>query len=269
MPQWIAAAAWPEIDEIVGMPYFSESVVLAQQKCEQVGECRQDEVIMIELARRLGLPHAEEELHDIYDRQLAPIGMSYKELVAHGPVTIPMTYRKYEQKGFATPTGKIELYSTRLEELGYDPLPYYEEPAISPVSTPETAKRFPYILSTGTRIPVYFNSEHRQLPSLRRARQDPQVEIHPDTAARHGIARGDWVRISTPHGSIRQRAHLSEDILPAVIDCQFGWWFPEREGWEHGIWDSNSNVLTSQAGPFDPAMGSYQLRALLCSIEKA
>ena len=180
-----------------------------------------------------------------------------------------MTYRKYEQKGFATPTGKIELYSTRLEELGYDPLPYYEEPAISPVSTPETAKRFPYILSTGTRIPVYFNSEHRQLPSLRRARQDPQVEIHPDTAARHGIARGDWVRISTPHGSIRQRAHLSEDILPAVIDCQFGWWFPEREGWEHGIWDSNSNVLTSQAGPFDPAMGSYQLRALLCSIEKA
>jgi anaerobic selenocysteine-containing dehydrogenase len=116
---------------------------------------------------------------------------------------------------------------------------------------------------------VYFNSEHRYLPALRRGCKEPQVEIHPDTAKKHGIGRGDWVRISTPHGSIRQRAHLNEDIHPGLIDCQFGWWFPEREGWEHGIWESNANVLTSQAGPYDPAMGSYQLRALLCRIDKA
>jgi len=265
----LPAAAWPEIDEIVGTPYFSENIVLAQQKCTQVGECRQDEIIMIELARKLGLPHAEEDYHDILDRQLAPIGMTFKQLAAHGPITVPMKYRKYEQRGFATPTGKIELYSTRLEELGYDPLPYYEEPPISPVSTPELAKRFPYILSTGTRVPVYFNSEHRHLPALRRARQDPQVEMHPDTAKKHGIARGDWVVISTQHGSIRQRAHLNEDMHPQIIDVPFGWWYPERDGWQHGIWESNANVLTSHAGPYDPAMGSYQLRALLCSIEKA
>jgi thiosulfate reductase/polysulfide reductase chain A len=265
----LPAAAWPELDEVLGMPYFGENVVLAQQKCEQVGECRQDEVIMIELARRLGLPHCDEDLYDIYDRMLAPLGMSYKELAAHGPVRVPMQYRKYEQQGFATPTGKIELYSTALEKLGYDPLPYYEEPPVSPVSTPEIAKEFPYILNTGTRIPVYFNSEHRYLPALRRGCQEPQVEIHPDTAKKHGIGRGDWVRISTPHGSIRQRAHFNKDIHPGLIDCQFGWWFPEREGWEHGIWESNANVLTSQAGPYDPAMGSYQLRALLCRIDKA
>jgi anaerobic selenocysteine-containing dehydrogenase len=264
----LPAAAWPEIDEIVGMPYFGENVVLAQQKCVEVGECKQDEVIMIELARRLGLPHCDEELHDLYDRMLTPLGMSFKELAAHGPVRVPMQYRKYEQKGFATPTGKIELYSTALEKLGYDPLPYYEEPPVSPVSTPEIAKEFPYILSTGTRIPVYFNSEHRYLPALRRGCKEPQVEIHPDTAKKHGIGRGDWVRISTPHGSIRQCAHFNKDIHPGLIDCQFGWWFPEREGWEHGIWESNANVLTSQAGPYDPAMGSYQLRALLCRIDK-
>ena len=264
----LPVAAWPELDQVVGMPYFGEQVILAQQKCEQVGECRQDEVIMTELARRLGLPHCEEDPYDVYDGLLAPLGMTFRELAAHGPVRVPMKYRKYEENGFATPTGKIELYSTRLEELGYDPLPYYEEPPESPVSTPELAKDFPYVLTTGARIPVFYHSEYRQLAKLRKARQEPQVEIHPDTAKQHGIQRGDWVIISTPRGSIRQRAHLTADIHPRVIDCQHGWWFPEREGWDHGIFESNANVLTSHAGPYDPAMGSYQLRALLCRIEK-
>ena len=38
----------------------------------------------------------------------------------------------YEKTGFATPTGKVELSSTILKKLGYDPLPKYEEPAESP-----------------------------------------------------------------------------------------------------------------------------------------
>ena len=96
---------------------------------------------------------------------------------------------------------------------------------------------------------------HQRLPQLRRGRREPQVEIHPDTAKQHGIQRGDWVLISTPRGSIRQRASLTEDMHPGVIGCQHGRRFPEREGWEHGIWESNANILTSQSGPYDPAMG--------------
>ena len=182
---------------------------------------------------------------------------------------IPMRYDKFHERGFETPTGKIELYSTRLEELGYDPLPYYEEPPESPVSTPEIAREFPYVLTTGARLPMYFHSEGRQIPKLRKGRPEPQVEIHPDTAARHGIAQDDWVRIASPRGSILQRALLTSKILPGVIHCQHGWWFPERKGTEYGIWESNANLLTSQAPPYDPAMGTYQLRGLLCRIEKS
>jgi len=40
------------------------------------------------------------------------------------------------------------------------------------------------------------------------------VEIHPATAEKHGIKRGDWVVISSPRGSIRQRAVISGDIHP-------------------------------------------------------
>jgi anaerobic selenocysteine-containing dehydrogenase len=137
------------------------------------------------------------------------------------------------------------------------------------LSTPEIAKDFPYVLTTGARSPVFFHSEGRQLAKLRKARPEPIVEIHPATARRHGIADGDWVIVSSPRGSIRQRALITEDILEDVIHCQHGWWFPERrDGWEHGIWESNANVLTNQAGPYDPAMGTYQLRALLCSVKR-
>lgn len=264
----LPVAAWPELDQVVGVPYFADDVVSVQQKGEQVGECKQDEVIMLEIARRLRLPHCDDELHDILDHMVAPTGMSFRELAAHGPVKVPMQYRKYEKNGFATPTGKIELYSTALESLGYDPLPYYEEPPESPLRTPELAQRFPYVLTTGARIPVFYHSEYRQLPRLRRGGKEPQVEIHPDTAKKHGIARGDWVIISSPRGSIRQRAALSRDIHPQVIHCEHGWWFPERAGPEHGAFESNANVLTSQSPPYDPAMGTYQLRALLCRIEK-
>jgi len=264
----LPAAAWPELDQVLGMPYFGEDVVSVQQKAVQIGECKQDEVIMAEIARRLGLPHCDDDPHAIFDQVLKPTGMTWRELAEHGPVKLPMKYRKYEEKGFATPTGKIELYSTRLEELGYDPLPYYEEPPESPLSRPDLAQQFPYVLTTGARIPMFDHSEYRQLPKLRRGAQEPRVEIHPDTAAKHGIKRGDWVVISSPRGSIRQRAVLSPDIHPQVIHCEHGWWFPERDDPEHGCWESNANVLTSQSPPYDPAMGTYQLRGLLCRIER-
>lgn len=60
----------------------------------------------------------------------------------------PEMYRKYEgfMEGFFTQSKNVELYSERLEELGYDPLPVYKEPAESPVSRPDIANEYPLIL---------------------------------------------------------------------------------------------------------------------------
>ena len=163
---------------------------------------------------------------------------------------------------------KIELFSLALEKLGYSPLPTYAEPPESPVSTPIVAKEFPYVLTTGARILSFFTSEHRQLPKLRRISREPQMEIHPETARQHNIANGDWVWIETRRGKIRQRALLTDGIDPRVINIEFGWWFPERKDGDRGVWESNANVLTRIEPPYDPAMGTYQLRALLCRVEK-
>jgi len=265
----LPAASWLELDAMPAFPYFAENAALVQQKLVQVGECKQDEVVFAELARHMKLKAGTEDPKTIYDGQLAGTGLTFDALRERGAIWRPMSYRKHARDGFKTPTGKVELFSTTLEKLGYAPLPYYAEPPESPLSAPEVARDFPYVLTTGARIVNFFTSEHRQLEKLRRSHRDPIVEIHPDTARAHGIGDGDWVWIATRRGRIKQRAKLTDGIDPRVINIEFGWWFPERADRERGVWESNANVLTSMEPPYDPAMGTYQLRALLCRIERA
>jgi anaerobic selenocysteine-containing dehydrogenase len=266
----LPAASWPEIDQLAALPTIAGNVVLANQRSVRVGECKSDEEIFVELARRMKLSVGQESVREVLDAQLAAggTGLTFAELCERGFFKMPFEYRKFEKGGFRTPTGKIELYSTRFEQLGYPALPYYEEPPESPASAPEVAARYPLILTTGGRIPFFFNSEHRQLAKLRKAHRDPVAEIHPDTAAHFGIAHGDWMWIETMRGRMRQKAKVTKGIDPRVISAQHGWWFPEDPAPEYGVWKSNVNLLTDNAPPYDPAMGTYQLRGLLCRVEK-
>jgi anaerobic selenocysteine-containing dehydrogenase len=265
----LPAASWPELDQIVGLPTMAANVVLGQQRSVRIGECKADEEIFVELARRMNLPGCTEPVRDVLDAQLKGLGVTFEELTRRGFIKPEFKYRKHEERGFKTPTGKIELYSIRLEQMGYAPLPYYEEPPESPVSTPEVAEDYPLVLTTGGRIPHFFNSEHRQVRQLRKAHKDPEAEIHPDTAARLGISPGDWMWIETRRGRMSQKARITTGIDPRVINAQHGWWFPEEPGPEHGVWRSNVNLLTDNTAPYDPAMGTYQLRALLCRVGRA
>jgi anaerobic selenocysteine-containing dehydrogenase len=179
-----------------------------------------------------------------------------------------MRYRKYETDGFSgTPSGRFEICSTILQNWGYDPLPSYVEPPESPVRTPELAEQYPLILITGSRLPVFFHSEHRQIPWLREIVPYPSVEIHPETAGKLGINEGDWVFIESPRGRCRMMAKLTLGIDPRMVHAEHGWWFPEKLGPEYGAWELNINLLTDNI-PCDPFTGSNPLRALLCRIYK-
>ena len=264
----LPAALWPELDQVAGLPTVAANVVFANQRAVRTFECKSDEEIFVELARRLKLPCGTEPVEAVLDAQLKAGGldMTFAELKQRGSVVVPFKYRKYEDGGFKTPTGKLELYSTRLKDMGYAPLPTYEEPPESPVSRPDVAADFPLVLTTGARISNFFNSEHRQVEKLRKAHRDPIAEIHPDTAQRYGIKNREWMWIETRRGRIKQRARVTTGIDPRVIAAQHGWWFPEEPAPDHGVWRANANMLTDNQPPYDPAMGTYQLRALLCRV---
>jgi thiosulfate reductase / polysulfide reductase chain A len=248
-----------------------------------LGERKHDYHFFRGLAIRLGFgeyfPWKDEE--EFYNYRLAPLGITFKQAATEKYIIgspAPWTHETINPAtgkitGFATPSGKFELYSNVLKDLGYDPLPFYEEPPESPVRTPEVAKDYPLILNTGGRFMPQFHSEHRQLGmGLREQHPDPLVDIHPDTAQKLGIQDGDWVYIETLRGVIKQKAKVTDKIHPGVVNCEHEWWFPEQpaqEPWLHGLWQSNANVLTmDDPDTCDPLTGGWPMRALLCKVYK-
>ncbi len=273
----LPAALWPELDCIFYMPEYSEQVILCQQKVVQVGECRSDEDIFIELSRRMGIDYGADDQRSLLDQELAAVaercpelkGMTFEKMAELGYYVPKGDYYRYKKRGgFFTTTGKFELWSTEVDQLGGDPLPDWQEPPVTPVSRPDLKRQFPYILTTGGRRMQYFISNNRQIRSLRRQYPFPLVRMNPETAKANNLKNGDWAYIRTFRGRITQKVCIDENLDPAVINCDFGWWYPEVETPDHGWRESNANILTSCDDGCDDYMGSYQLRTLLCNIYK-
>ena len=67
----LPAASWPEIDQVAGLPTVAANVVLANQRAVRIGECKSDEEIFVELARRMKLPVGTESVEEVLNSQLA------------------------------------------------------------------------------------------------------------------------------------------------------------------------------------------------------
>jgi anaerobic selenocysteine-containing dehydrogenase len=263
----LPAATWLEMDYI-GDFWKRHGHILPRRKVVQIGECRSDHEMLNDLAHRVGQgDHWWDTFEGGLDYILEPMGVTWKDFKEMDYIRGDVTHRKYKNKGFSTPTGKFELYSTLLEKWGHDPLPKFREPPEGPNSSPEIYKKYPYILITGRRQPGFFHTENRQIPWLRELHKDPVVEIHPETAKKEGIGEGDWVVIESRRGRVRQRARLFEGMDPRIVSAEHAWWFPENKDPGHGWDESNINILTSNAyEDCDSAMGATHVRTLLCRI---
>ena len=184
--------------------------------------------------------------------------------------------------GFPTPTMKHELWCTAIESFypegtdgpelapGFtsEALPYYVEPAHGSVADAETYEEYPITLITGRRIPVYFHSEHRQLPWCRELWPVPRMEINPETAAELGIEQGDWCWIESPWGKVRQTADLYYGIKPGVVNAEHQWWYPELAQADKGFKLSCINCITDRKTQ-DKYNGSSNVRTYPVKIYKA
>jgi anaerobic selenocysteine-containing dehydrogenase len=246
-------------------------------------ECRSDIEINFELSKRFKPELPWKDVEEMFDHILQPAGLTYAQLCERGWVLPPKghpsaPYRRYENgllrrdgsPGFLTTSGKIELYSTWLERWGLEPLPYYEEPPFSPVSTPDLYKAYPLILTTGRRSSAFFHSEHRQIPWLREIEPDPVVEIHPQAAQELGIKEGDQVWVENWLGRCKRKARVTPVIHPKVVMVTHGWWLPEEEGSEpslFGVWEVNVNQLIPMGHTGKSGYGC-PLKSILCKVYK-
>jgi anaerobic selenocysteine-containing dehydrogenase len=231
------------------------------------------------LWRELGLRLGQEKywpwktLEDACDYRLAPLGFTLKSFIKErGGIDAPhVGYLKYEQAGFGTPTGKVELYSTIMEDFGYDPLPKYVEPPQSFVTSRELAKNFPMILISHRNRNLY-QSQGRQIQAVRRKSPHPVAQLNPQKAGELGVNDGDWVRVETPSGKARFKCQYFPGIDPRVVSTEFAWWFPEKPAEEpslHGAWESNINAILDEGPDFRDSMtGAWVLRGVQCRVHK-
>lgn len=243
----------------------------AQQKAVQVGECRSVQEMIIELAGRLGLGDCFwKDYRSYLDDYLRPAGITFDELARRYSIISSTTrYRKYLEKGFKTPSGKVELYSSLCEKWGYEPLPVYHEPEKTPQSDPGLVERYPLVLTSRHNV-NYIHSQDRYLESIRKNSPEPVFYIHPDTAGKLGIKEGDTAFIENDKGRIKQKAVFSDGIDPRVVSVDYGWWFPEKGIERFYGWDeANINILTDDGPPYSPEMGSPKMRGFLCKVYKA
>jgi anaerobic selenocysteine-containing dehydrogenase len=228
-----------------------------------VGQSRSDIDIICDLAGRLNLddPLLSSGHEACMDWIMAPIGLKMEDLKASPQGRFienqPETpYLKYERDGFPTPTGKMEFASSLLAEAGLEPLPKYVEPEISPVTTPGIADKYPLVLTTGSRIPMFIHSRTFRLPWTRKLRPDPKVDLNPLDARERQINHNDWVQLETPKASINVRANVTEITPPGVVNMY------------HAYPEADVNLLM-ESDYLDPISGYPGFKSLLCQIVKS
>jgi anaerobic selenocysteine-containing dehydrogenase len=242
--------------------YPQRYVIWTQPAVPPQWESRSDADIIFDLAQRMVPEDAlmQQGYEASVDWMLEPTKLTVAELKKHPAgyavkdVKAP-PFRKYEKNGFATPSGKMEFTSTILSEVGQDPLPRYREPELSPRSTPDVARDFPLILTTGARLPMFIHSRTFRLAWTRSLRPDPMVDMNPADARDRGIAQEDWVSLSTPRGSIRVRANLTEIVAPGVVNMY------------HGYPEASVNLLI-EPDYLDPISGYPGFKSLLCQVTR-
>ncbi len=247
----------------IGHYGIGHGIILARPKIvDPPAECWPDIKIMNELGKRVSSPDLGHENHEAFlDDVVRPAGLTYGQFVEKGYLKGADRFKSYVEKGFRTPTGKVELKLSTAEKFKLKPLPDFttfpeeEDPA------------FPLILISA-KSRYYLLSSYRWVEKLRQKRPHPILEIHPETAAAHGIREGDPVVIETRYGSISQVARVTDIVHPRVVSAALGWWFPEGEASKQFEWQkSNFNMLTS-IGKLGKEFGTPNIKNLPCRIRK-
>jgi anaerobic dimethyl sulfoxide reductase subunit A len=244
---------------------YGDEVILMPKLVDPPGECRSDYRISADIASRLGIGEAYTEGRDerawvewVLDRyretrfpglpslaQFEASNTGVYSIAVEDPAVAFADFRR-DPRGhpLATPSGRIEIFSRALFEMGrpgeIPAVPKYIQEWESPFG-PEAA-RFP-LQVIGHHSLRRAHSTHENVDWLEEA--FPQrVFLNPIDAEPRGIADGDHVRVYNDRGSLVCPCRLTHRILPGVIDIPQGaWWTPDESGTDRR---GSINVLTSE-----------------------
>jgi thiosulfate reductase/polysulfide reductase chain A len=262
---WFSDVILPEAsyleryDPLVPM---GDKIFIRQPVIEPQGEAKSALWIYKQLGERLGLgdffQYKDEE--DYIRQELAPLGVSLEEIKAKGFIEVPETPHINEdaEPTWATPSGKIELYSDTLAKVGFPGVPTWEEP-------PQPAEGQFYLLTGKVAQQTQFGTQNNLL--LHKYSDEPRLWMNAQTAAKLGLATDDWVEAVSSIGKIHVRLLATEAIRP---DCVY-----MTPGYGHlskglttafGIGASSSVLHVTYT---DPISGGQALSQTFVTVTKA
>lgn len=230
----LPAASFLECDDLV-MSYFDLTLSPQVKACEPVGQSLPNSEIFRRLAAAMNFDEPElfesdATLIERLLRQTAYRG-SFADLKKAGTVDLFAQPRvQFRNLQFKTPSGRIELASTRALEAGLGLLPQC------------IADRNP----VGDRLRILspasqwlMNSSYGNDAKIRERLGPPTVTIHPDEAAKRGLSLGDRVILSNENGSLPLHIRISEEAQLGIGIVHKGRWPGNSEGY------ANVNILVS------------------------
>lgn len=224
---------------------------------EPLYESRDDARILQDLAVRMDL---DDDLLKSGYRECAKyimrdVGFDFDELISSPlPVKLPLApYKNYQylDKGCSTNTGKLELYSTLVEQVGseYEPLPKWEPPLVQP------SEEYPFVLLSGIRIPNAIHSSLHNVPWMRALRSAPMADISLEDAKELGLQTGDSIALYNDHGSITVQANPCAMMQKGQVAMY------------HGYSEADVNSLFGLDN-VDPYSGFPGYKGGVCNIRK-
>ena len=244
---------------------FGDEVLLIPQLIPPAYETKSDYRICANIAERLGIGAAFTEgrdkrewvahLLDIYRAKRFPDVPDLDEFEASniGVYSVKVTeptiafadFRADPEKyPLSTPSGKIEIFSKELHDMGQPDeipaVPKYIQEWDSPFD--ENAVRFP-LQAIGAHTMARVHSTHDNNDWLQEA--FPQrIFINPVDAAARNLQDGDAAKAFNELGALVLPCRITNRMMPGVINIPQGaWWSPDEDGVDHG---GAVNVLTSE-----------------------
>jgi anaerobic selenocysteine-containing dehydrogenase len=200
---------------------------------EPLGQSLPNTEIFRRLATATGLD--DDELHEPDEQIIAEVlrrsglGIDFASLARQGTIWIDREPRvQFGDLRFPTPSGKIELASSRAEADGHPRLP-------EPHADPRPAGTRLRLLTPAS--PWMLNHSFANEPRLARRVGAPTIALNPADAAERGLASGDRVRVCSSAGELELTVALSDDLPRGVAFSPKGRW-PKLEA-EH----ANVNTL--------------------------
>jgi anaerobic selenocysteine-containing dehydrogenase len=195
------------------------------------GECLSTSEIFRRLARAMSLdvPCLYDGDEDVARQVLASGhpslgGITLEALKARGSIRLnyPEPFVPFAD-GFPSPSGKLEFVCERMTPLGLDPLAGYTPPhEAAQVDTP-LARRFPLALIAPANH-WFLNSEFANVPAQAHRAGPPTVFVHPDDAARRGLATGTTARIFNDRGAFTATVEVTDRVRPGLVASTKGRW---------------------------------------------